>query len=558
MSGAIDEEFRFVDRPRADTEAAAALRFRLRPTCIDALPVLAWLADVDPGSDEARLLHGRFVEVEERFFVEGAWSGDFERGEIAAASTVFGSGGTVSGHAIAFVSSLATTDYLYYRRVGRRVIVANSLPFLLAWSDDSLDPRCDRYAAINASVVDGVIEYCRDLPTRKGSVRRLMFRNLEVTREEVREVDKPSPPAFETYDDYVGYIDREYERLAANMRARGRANRLHVYSTQSKGYDSTAINALARRYGIDAAFTVTKGKAKGKFAIDDEGEEVDDDGSEICRELGIPCIPIDRRAFEKERPDEYLYYATLDNNGDMNLAEIMDRASSPGALLTGCLGEMWYTRTPSRTPDIAPTLRRWDLGNHGLTEVRLQSGLIQVAPIYIGATRRADIVRITESPEMAPWRLGGEYDRPIPRRIAETAGVRRSAFGQAKAASVVEFPPPRIPFGRDLRLRYFEFLVRHGLRSRLQTRLFPAVHFVNAYLHFVSSKRHKPAYYLQRIISKILGRAWQFERLWSDLDSSIFCFAVNLRLGEYVEALRGAELMSEPATTDRRHIESGA
>ena len=189
-----------------------------------------------------------------------------------------------------------------------------------------------------------------------------MHRNLKVTRDGVKEIGKPQPPRFYTFEAYFNYLDEEYRNLALNMRAASRNNRLRIYSTQSRGYDSTAVNALAAPYGIDAAFTVTKGKGKGHFATTDRESEVDDDGTQICNALGIPAVPINRRAFEKERSDEYLYYATLDDNGDMNLAEIMDRVEAPGALLTGCLGELWYTRTESREPDVvALTLKRWDL-----------------------------------------------------------------------------------------------------------------------------------------------------------------------------------------------------
>ena len=38
---------------------------------------------------------------------------------------------------------------------------------------------------------------------------------------------------------------------------------------------------------------------------------------------------------------------------------------------------------------------------------------------------------------MTPWSVGGGYDRPIPRRIAESAGVDRQAFGQRKRAVAV-------------------------------------------------------------------------------------------------------------------------
>jgi hypothetical protein len=37
---------------------------------------------------------------------------------------------------------------------------------------------------------------------------------------------------------------------------------------------------------------------------------------------------------------------------------------------------------------------------------------------------------------MRPWSVGGDYDRPIPRRIAEEAGVPRQWFGRVKLAGM--------------------------------------------------------------------------------------------------------------------------
>jgi len=525
--------------PIANHENAAGADFRLVPCLVDRLSALAWLAVVHPKPGEVRLFHGPQVEVTDSFFIEGAWSGPFDDGEIATARTVFGSAGVLKGGTATFVSSVATTDYLYHRQLAHSVLVSNSLPLLLAWAGDRLEPQCDRYSTINASIRDGIDNYIRIVPTLGGSVARLMHRNLVVSKEKVLEVEKPLPPRFDSYESYFHYIDEEYKNLTLNMRSASRRNRLRVYSTQSRGYDSTAVNAIASRYGLDGAFTVTKGKAKGHFATTDVKSEVNDDGTLICEALGIHCFPIDRRAFEKERSDEYLYYATLDDNGDMNLAEITDRVEAPCILLTGCLGEMWYTRTESRTPDTTSTLRRWDLGNHGLTEVRLEAGIVQVAPIYIGAVRRADIVRITESSEMDSWRLGVIYDRPIPRRIAEETGVPRELFGQTKMASVVEFSTPHTPVGRTLRREYMDFLVDHGLRSRAGTYLFPVVHFINTCLHFSSPTRYRAIYFFERAVSKIIGRNWSFTKIWSDIDGTIFCFAVNKRVDDYVKAFDG-------------------
>ena len=64
------------------------LSVRLGP----ALPRLAWLATIDPAGGRAHVLRGAAVEATERFVVEGAWSGDYQRGGFPRSATFFGSG----------------------------------------------------------------------------------------------------------------------------------------------------------------------------------------------------------------------------------------------------------------------------------------------------------------------------------------------------------------------------------------------------------------------------------------------------------------------------------
>src|SRR2546426_6038614 len=45
----------------------------------------------------------------------------------------------------------------------------------------------------------------------------------------------------------------------------------------------------------------------------------------------------------------------------------------------------------------------------------------------------AETQRISRSREMAPWDVDAGYSRPICRRILETAGVPREAFGDRKS-----------------------------------------------------------------------------------------------------------------------------
>jgi hypothetical protein len=56
---------------------------------------------------------------------------------------------------------------------------------------------------------------------------------------------------------------------------------------------------------------------------------------------------------------------------------------------------------------------------------------------FWGARHIHELVAISRGPSMKPWDVGGEYTRPICRRIVEGAGVAREAFGRRKLAGSV-------------------------------------------------------------------------------------------------------------------------
>ena len=71
----------------------------------------------------------------------------------------------------------------------------------------------------------------------------------------------------------------------------------------------------------------------------------------------------------------------------------------------------------------------------GINEFRLRVGFANVALPCVGVRFLPPIAELSESAEMARFSVGGDYDRPIPRRIAEEAGLDRAAFGSAKTAT---------------------------------------------------------------------------------------------------------------------------
>ena len=362
-----------------------------------------------------------------------------------------------------------------------------------------------------------------------------MHANLAVNAEGASEQDKPLPPPFGCFGDYSAYLHDVYGRLASNARAAERARPMRILSTQSRGYDSTAANAVAKTVGIDAVFTVTRGKGIGYYAHEDRHLETDDDGSQICHQLELRCVPIERRALEADSSKEYLYYACMHKTGDFNLQQVNGFVDQPSLLLTGCLGEIWSSEKwhAQRPGLVNPELVRVDLGNHALTEVRLHHGYVQLAFPYIGARRRRDIFRITTSNEMDPWRTGNDYDRPIPRRIAEEKGVARSAFGQVKMASVLEFVLPILPVNEELRRDYLRFLVSERVLYRWQLPLIPLGRSWNAIVRSASPDRYVAVHMLRRVIARILRRPFRFPVILWRLNSAFFSFCVNRRREDY-------------------------
>lgn len=514
----------------------------LKAVTNSSLPKLAWVADVDRKKETVTLFNGSSVEVGANFFIEGVWNGPFKDGGFAETDCVFGTGGVLDADSIRFVPSASTVDSLYYKEEGAYVIVSNSLPLLLSYVGDQLDPRCQEYPEICDSIMLGINHYRRDIPTKKGKVQRQLYRNLKVNREGVVETEKPMPPRFGSFEEYRGYLRDNYARIAANARDTGRSEPLEILSTQSTGYDTTAVNALAGTFGLDKVFTVTKAKSIGRLAHQDEGESPDDDGNDICQSLGLPCIPIDRRAFSENFEDEHLFYSALYHNQDVNMLEIGRHISRPAVLLTGHGGAIWYPKA-SRAELLGEELpgselNATDSGGLGLSEFRLALGFIHLPLPHVGARRKRDILEITESSEMDPWKVRRLYDRPIARRMAEEAGVPRTLFGQKKKGSVVIFSQPAIPYAKELQNEFFQYLVDEGLLSRVATKFWPLVRWVNSMLLMRSEQRYAVVYYAERVISKLIGRHVRFKHMWSRLDGALYCFCVNRAARTYAEKLQ--------------------
>ena len=113
-------------------------------------------------------------------------------------------------------------------------------------------------------------------------------------------------------------------------------------------------------------------------------------------------------------------------------------ADLPGTILfTGFHGDkVWHYGNHK----VSKTIIRGDASGGSLGEFRLRVGFIHLPIPFVGCLQHPSIDRVTMSDEMKPWfvdretRGGRIYNRPLPRRLVEEAGVPREWFGQDKRA----------------------------------------------------------------------------------------------------------------------------
>ena len=228
---------------------------RLRTVPLASWPPLAWLATCVPASDEITVFVGPGVEVGDDWVCEGVWDAPFAEGDFDRTDLVFGSGVRVRGESVVFVSSGTTLDRLHALVGGDRVYVSNSLPGLLSVANGSLDPSCIRYRQIGRSIMHGLDEYTRDVPTTAGTIRLTYFHNLGWDGTSLCDLAKPDVQRdFSTYQAYRAFLDDAMSRISDNAAAKERTRSLPMIATISSGYDSPTVTVLARGAGCREVF----------------------------------------------------------------------------------------------------------------------------------------------------------------------------------------------------------------------------------------------------------------------------------------------------------------
>jgi len=399
---------------------------------IPSLPRLAWCAVMRRGSSDVEIDHGPWVETRDGFFVEGAWPGAFSAGAFDRSSLLMGSGARLADDRVRFCCSCQMLERLHLVAHADKLIISPSLTFALARSNSHLDMTHIPYQVDLLYMLYRMANHIGAIPLANGRHMQIVhYRNIDIDRDlSIRMQHKPDSRDFESFADYKGFLCDNLAAVFRNAADGERSIRYEPVASLSSGFDSAACAALANEVGCRDAMTFRTARPEQCLSGD-----INDSGRPIAETLGMDVREYDRTDYlRKDGMPEAEFVAWGDLGQDLQFSAMEDNLERR-ILITGWHGDgMWSVHKEELDRDIP----RPEAGGCCLVEFRLRVGFILLPVAFFGCRSRASVNAISRSDEMAPWRSGGKYDRPIPRRIVAERGVRRDMqTSRKKAISVL-------------------------------------------------------------------------------------------------------------------------
>lgn len=389
------------------------------------LPKLSWCSVIEKNVEVVNIYHGTGVEVHDNFFVEGAWDGEYSLGGFDKASFFMGSGGKILDEArqtLVFSTPHHAHERLYSIKEEDKLVISNSLPFLLYMTDLDLEIKYRGYDEDLNTILEGINKYKKHIPLIKNKKVGLhyycdIFINKDL---DIKEKHKDNMKPFDDFDDYYKRMKKVLKLFVDNAQSIDRKHQYGLVTTISKGYDATACAALAKEVGCNTAVTFNSPQ---KYAVDS--------GYDIA-------IKLDYENIVTKDAEEYLtnnsgIEAEFVSSGELGNGIVFSAFEEEFAgkmVFFGERGDQLWDKNKTNTNR---ELRFIEANvNSSMLENRLRVGYIFLPISLFGISEWPSISKISNSTEMEKFSIGGNYDRPIPRRIIETKGVNRELFGMEK------------------------------------------------------------------------------------------------------------------------------
>jgi hypothetical protein len=402
--------------------------WRLEYNVVDHLPPLFWVARVRPPVIEVTC--GSSVRRAEDAFVEGTWAGGPELRDVANASTVFASGIVLTDRGPLVIPPHHPHEAIFTARHSDEVYVANSFAGLLEHTRQRLDPdfpypdvfwQIGPMKHLDQTGNPPIVTDRRMvIPTLDGPLEALFCENFLITADrQFLDARKPRERTFVDFADYSARIHAATRSLIEN------APGYTPVVTLSSGYDTTAVAAVAAKVGAHRALGLRTARQHGDNAI------VDDSGAQSARRLGLEFSMYDRLDFMSRTDLPEAEFLSTGTTGEDVFMTAFEPEIGRSLLFTGHWGgRMWSESWRPSVSRLPPP----ELSGNSLNDFRLRVDFIHIALPYFGALQEPTTSALEDDPTMAAYRVGGYYDRPIARRLAEEAGLPRGSFARSKIA----------------------------------------------------------------------------------------------------------------------------
>jgi hypothetical protein len=459
---------------------------------VDHLPKLAWCAQLEKDESTITVVHGSWIETHEQFFFEGVWDGEFSQGNFHQSTACFGSGARITKeNQVIFVTPIHNAERIYAIRQQNKLILSNSIIFLLTFTKEFLDPSYFTYGHDIDSMRLGIHDYVRTMPLQSGNeILIYIHRNIFIDSQlNITETVKLADAPFVDYAHYRSYLSEKTALIAQNLQSQLRKIQYQPITTLSTGYDSPAMSVLAKEIGCQQAITISEARRYH--------QDADDSGVAIAEHLAMQITQISRMDYKKMPDCIEAEFLISGGGGQEILFAPFAQQLSQRVLFTGCsLGRLL---TANAKRNYFNQLKMGDASSSSWLEFRLRVGFLYLPLGFLGFQQHSSLIDIARSQEMQPYYIPGNYNKPIARRMVEEAGVPRELFGQEKKAVSVVY----LLEGLE------NYLTTHSYRDYLNyyqkyvttyRRLRIAWYDLRCRFYFIKVKIN---YYLKRISSKL-------------------------------------------------------
>lgn len=495
---------------------------KLSTKLLSKLPPLVWIATCKNTTKEIIVVHGVHVETSNDFCMAAVWDGDFKTADFDKTDVIAGTGIRIRNENALFVTPGNTLDRIVYYLTNDGFLISNSLPAIFSFAN--LNPlKRHNYQKDFETIIKGLHGYKRTIPTSKNPIYLTYFNNLLYDGNELMEINKPDcAPHFYSFADYKEYLFNTADRIAVNAHDPNRKTTIEIASTCSSGYDSSLATVIAKHMGSIKVLSIVN--ARSLFSHSDSGEKV-------AATLELPCEA--KSSIQNDYKNEEAIWSSMGEALDLHLT-VFDFPKPLCLMLTAFHGDMLWERTPF---DLTEFLHRHDPSGASFSEWGLHEGVIHMSIGFWAICRGKEIQSISILDEMKPWTLSNNYDRPIPRRIIEEAGVPRGAFAYKKrvAAITSDWLPNPWPFSKTLRSQFITFAKSNNIKL-------PSYLLIIAWKIFNTIDWH-----ILRRISIITGDEERFRVSWTPFETRwIFFYWAIYRLKQrYKEALQNYSILDE-------------